>query len=200
MLVCILCVLLLFISSLLTLAFAFFLFFFFNDTATTEIYTLSLHDALPISPRGAGWCGAGRGVRGVGCRDARRTVARRPGPAPRPDPPPGDRGRGAPRATATVQGPRRRCRRSGARDRPAGRALRNGGGPAPRRIPEGRLRSPPCGRRPDRRHGAHILRQPRHRLAPAWAPRPAPDHLPPRELVAALLGRQRVGGGGQERR
>src|SRR5690348_17772290 len=30
------------------------LFFFFNDTATTEIYTLSLHDALPISHRGAG--------------------------------------------------------------------------------------------------------------------------------------------------
>src|SRR2546430_15232840 len=26
-------------------------FFFFNDTATTEIYTLSLHDALPISAR-----------------------------------------------------------------------------------------------------------------------------------------------------
>src|SRR5438552_2805777 len=26
----------------------FFYFFFFNDTATTEIYTLSLHDALPI--------------------------------------------------------------------------------------------------------------------------------------------------------
>ena len=25
-------------------------FFFFNDPATTEIYTLSLHDALPISP------------------------------------------------------------------------------------------------------------------------------------------------------
>src|SRR3712207_6867111 len=25
--------------------------FFFNDTATTEIYTLSLHDALPISPQ-----------------------------------------------------------------------------------------------------------------------------------------------------
>src|SRR5258708_38393896 len=36
-------------------------FFFFNDTATTEIYTLSLHDALPISrldaidPDGALW-------------------------------------------------------------------------------------------------------------------------------------------------
>src|SRR2546422_5691111 len=27
-------------------------FFFFNDTATTEIYTLSLHDALPICDRG----------------------------------------------------------------------------------------------------------------------------------------------------
>src|SRR2546421_11677652 len=27
-------------------------FFFFNDTATTEIYTLSLHDALPIWRRG----------------------------------------------------------------------------------------------------------------------------------------------------
>src|SRR5258707_714027 len=30
---------------------SFFFFFFFNDTATTEIYTLSLHDALPISQR-----------------------------------------------------------------------------------------------------------------------------------------------------
>src|SRR5437764_8319084 len=29
-----------------------FLFFFFNDTATTEIYTLSLHDALPIAGGG----------------------------------------------------------------------------------------------------------------------------------------------------
>src|SRR5687768_17799612 len=27
------------------------IYFFFNDTATTEIYTLSLHDALPISER-----------------------------------------------------------------------------------------------------------------------------------------------------
>src|SRR5687767_16040791 len=31
--------------------FLFLSFFFFNDTATTEIYTLSLHDALPIYPR-----------------------------------------------------------------------------------------------------------------------------------------------------
>src|SRR3989441_12833315 len=51
-----------------------FFFFFFNDTATTEIYTLSLHDALPISARQpwrwerrwsasrrlqSGWCGPG---------------------------------------------------------------------------------------------------------------------------------------------
>src|SRR6266496_5555029 len=33
---------------LFVLFFFFFFFFFFNDTATTEIYTLSLHDALPI--------------------------------------------------------------------------------------------------------------------------------------------------------
>src|SRR2546422_3690110 len=32
---------------------SFFFFFFFNDTATTEIYTLSLHDALPIYTRAA---------------------------------------------------------------------------------------------------------------------------------------------------
>src|SRR5689334_25380285 len=31
-----------------------FIFFFFNDTATTEIYTLSLHDALPISDGATG--------------------------------------------------------------------------------------------------------------------------------------------------
>src|SRR5260221_14464718 len=37
-------------SYLLILSLPFlFIFFFFNDTATTEIYTLSLHDALPIS-------------------------------------------------------------------------------------------------------------------------------------------------------
>jgi len=30
------------------------LFFLFNDTATTKIYTLSLHDALPISTFGLG--------------------------------------------------------------------------------------------------------------------------------------------------
>src|SRR2546426_846103 len=42
-------------------------FFFFNDTATTEIYTLSLHDALPIS---VGECF--QPVGGPGCPAARR--------------------------------------------------------------------------------------------------------------------------------
>src|SRR2546430_14933888 len=41
-------------------------FFFFNDTATTEIYTLSLHDALPI-------CGGGR-RRALGHRSGQRDV------------------------------------------------------------------------------------------------------------------------------
>src|SRR4029453_19669927 len=36
----------------------FYPFFFFNDTATTEIYTLSLHDALPISGRSSSARGA----------------------------------------------------------------------------------------------------------------------------------------------
>src|SRR5450432_4273969 len=39
---------------------SFFAFFFFNDTATTEIYTLSLHDALPI------FLGMDAGIAGVG--------------------------------------------------------------------------------------------------------------------------------------
>src|SRR5436305_12047154 len=38
------------------------MFFFFNDTATTEIYTLSLHDALPISGPRARWAGFRRTV------------------------------------------------------------------------------------------------------------------------------------------
>src|SRR6185437_2436255 len=55
--------------------FASFLFFFFNDTATTEIYTLSLHDALPISSISGGPCGRhalGRERRRPGDAHARR--------------------------------------------------------------------------------------------------------------------------------
>src|SRR2546421_3548013 len=62
-----------------------FFFFFFNDTATTEIYTLSLHDALPISHRlvrhlrhhhRAGGGRARPGGRGRGDRARRRGHAR----------------------------------------------------------------------------------------------------------------------------
>src|SRR5689334_25346935 len=41
------------ISSILLSDSLYSVFFFFNDTATTEIYTLSLHDALPISSASA---------------------------------------------------------------------------------------------------------------------------------------------------
>src|SRR6476619_8389501 len=41
---------------MLLLLLFFFFFFFFNDTATTEIYTLSLHDALPILRLGRSPC------------------------------------------------------------------------------------------------------------------------------------------------
>src|SRR2546427_5433790 len=45
--------------------------FFFNDTATTEIYTLSLHDALPISPGLLGARGPAGGAGGVANRGVR---------------------------------------------------------------------------------------------------------------------------------
>src|SRR5258708_29818169 len=59
-------------------------FFFFNDTATTEIYTLSLHDALPIlSSRSAGGAsplepgpGAGSAPRGHSASSGRPGAAR----------------------------------------------------------------------------------------------------------------------------
>src|SRR5258708_29337459 len=61
----------------------FFIFFFFNDTATTEIYTLSLHDALPILAPAGRRVGAGqsghrrRAPRARGRHTDRRVV--RPG-------------------------------------------------------------------------------------------------------------------------
>src|SRR2546429_1863204 len=76
------------------------LFFFFNDTATTEIYTLSLHDALPISLHGQRRSAPGAthhssGVRcghghagGLPHGGARRPCARGGGRYPRPPPPP----------------------------------------------------------------------------------------------------------------
>src|SRR3989449_9225553 len=61
---------------------SFYFFFFFNDTATTEIYTLSLHDALPIYRQGA--LGSGRDLesrrrrapRAEHARDRRHLAAR----------------------------------------------------------------------------------------------------------------------------
>src|SRR5947207_15302940 len=61
----------LFITSFLVLCG---IFFFFNDTATPEIYTLSLHDALPIStsiPSPAAW--PRRGARRRGRRSTSRS-------------------------------------------------------------------------------------------------------------------------------
>src|SRR2546425_9731405 len=49
-------------------------FFFFNDTATTEIYTLSLHDALPISSR---WGSSGRSVWASACSSRSSATSRR---------------------------------------------------------------------------------------------------------------------------
>src|SRR5882762_11656408 len=50
------------------------IFFFFNDTATTEIYTLSLHDALPISRASSGTAGiAFRRHRPISCSSASPT-------------------------------------------------------------------------------------------------------------------------------
>src|SRR2546425_1687271 len=54
-------------------------FFFFNDTATTEIYTLSLHDALPIS---IGQRGVRRQMEGTGPCDPWRASRPHPGPDP----------------------------------------------------------------------------------------------------------------------
>src|SRR3712207_7835926 len=66
-----------------------FSFFFFNDTATTEIYTLSLHDALPISGQpglpaqaagsGGGAAGSGRapGADAHALRDVQESARRR---------------------------------------------------------------------------------------------------------------------------
>src|SRR5574337_1834897 len=50
-------------------------FFFFNDTATTEIYTLSLHDALPICRQSSDRSGPDRGKWRLGCigRDRKST-------------------------------------------------------------------------------------------------------------------------------
>src|SRR3712207_7198946 len=52
-------------------------FFFFNDTATTEIYTLSLHDALPISRSGRQHGSVAEGLAGSGLRPVVEVAGRK---------------------------------------------------------------------------------------------------------------------------
>src|SRR5256885_10702085 len=52
----------------------FYFFFFFNDTATTEIYTLSLHDALPISTIASNRRGRKKEMRGRGCPSMKGSI------------------------------------------------------------------------------------------------------------------------------
>src|SRR5438034_834042 len=103
-------------------------FFFFNDTATTDIYTLSLHDALPI------WSRVQRGVRGLRrLDDARggRALPRRPTAA-------GDARRRHPHPSGDAARPAPQRLRARARDaRPHGRRL----------APGGRSAHPPLARR-----------------------------------------------------
>src|SRR3989449_7286417 len=113
-----------------------FFFFFFNDTATTEIYTLSLHDALPISPESL--------------REARRPepggAAPPAGAGSRPREEAGDRCE-----APGPQGPPRLVRRRGA-EAPgeAGRAPGEGEGPDRDETETPRLRHRGC------RHGAAL--------------------------------------------
>src|SRR3712207_8554177 len=55
--------------------------FFFNDTATTEIYTLSLHDALPISAVSSR-CSRGSASRSAACCTSSSESSRSGSPAP----------------------------------------------------------------------------------------------------------------------
>src|SRR3989344_3661562 len=87
--------------------------FFFNDTATTEIYTLSLHDALPICApcgrRPARACPSGKGPSSVRRRGARFPPAPRSRRGPRSHRPWWERGCRNTRSDATIAAVRR-CR------------------------------------------------------------------------------------------
>src|SRR3712207_8035897 len=82
-------------------------FFFFNETATTEIYPLSLHDALPISDRRGALRGGGRRAgRGGRPRPGTRLAVSAPGPAPpfrRSPPRPGRSGARSEEHTSELQ-------------------------------------------------------------------------------------------------
>src|SRR2546422_11088521 len=141
-------------------------FFFFNDTATTEIYTLSLHDALPICDRSGPRCGAAAGrlrriiggsqggrartpARGARGKDDRLRPTAGHGalpdaPAPRPPPRGGDGRAGLVREGALGEGgraPRIRAASAGCSPSPLG--ARNGR-PDRNRYLERGVESPGC--------------------------------------------------------
>src|SRR2546426_6868348 len=135
-------------------------FFFFNDTATTEIYTLSLHDALPISDRRARQGEDQRRLGGVpgGAGGRHRGAHGRP----RGGRPPA---RALPRAARRAGG---RAPRARPRLRSAGRhVLRLGAGPA---RPDRRRARPPLPRGgARRRHPGQRVRRRRRGIHPAHA-------------------------------
>src|SRR3989475_12852493 len=194
-------------------------FFFFNDTATTEIYTLSLHDALPIyvgrdrsqgerasrheGPRGRGRRG-GPTPRGVGA-DPHRT---RPRSAPA-GLPAGGAGSGAvcftPRRGARrPAAARRRCAVGRAAPATPGARRPRGGVPrrsAPARHPFPLARRPAAPSRPEaasprrRRRRAGATRSPRPARGRALRPRVRREPRPPRPGAGApAAGSARAGG------
>src|SRR6266516_7682624 len=123
-------------------------FFFFNDTATTEIYTLSLHDALPISRSPSSSCGSRSCARRSGAALPRKRCCGASPPATRSSPPAGSTAR-SPRSGTTTSSsgspPRSRSGSPGARSRASSRR-------------RGRTRSP--SRRPERTGGKLLWRAP----------------------------------------
>src|ERR1035437_1050992 len=191
--------------------------FFFNDTATTEIYTLSLHDALPISLNGHRTAAPylpvpirrpDRGGDGAGLGES-------PGGGDGGATPPGLRPPGGGLRDARAGGPpdRRRGRRPGADRLPGGNlrlpdraAARPGGHPDDRRPPRGapgvdgevrgrdprRRRSEGGSRRADRQKGDRVTRI--RALTRALTATSFPPILrPPRAKVAELVDAQGSG-------
>src|SRR2546427_541963 len=170
--------------------------FFFNDTATTEIYTLSLHDALPISrqrdlgrllsSRDHGDVHAARALRRRACRHAARPARQR-------------RRGGGRRRPAVLWRPTEPA----ARHRPGERRPRPGG--APRLV--GRAPPPPPrAHRPPRRAGAppplprraagHAAGPARPRRRGGGRRRPAVLGRPPDPAARHRPGERRLGPGG----
>src|SRR2546422_7327893 len=133
-----------------------FLFFFFNDTATTEIYTLSLHDALPISARRGR-----RAHRLYGRALPARSAARRGDRARHLPHRPGKRGHNARGGLASGVS----CRRAASRR--SGQRARRGGGAGPAIPGRPRAATPPA------------PPHPRDRVPPTRVGSAPPDPPPP---------------------